>query len=432
MPMSEMVSLATIVLLVGLNALLAAGESALKNSHRSRLRQLEAEDVAFVGLARRLMENSSRLILSMRTGRGLLRLLTVGLALNDYVSRASQAGPVSPLGVVSVLVIVWFSVSILVFFAESLVLRGPELWGARLAVLVSTSITLVSPIVWVMMGLANRVVGPFGDRRYQLVTEEQIMTLVDAGQEGGAIEKEEKDMIFSIFQLDDTLAREVMVPRIDILAFEDTISLEEATDTLLKTGLSRAPVYTDSIDNVIGLVYVKDLLRAWRQGELDTPISEILRDPYFVPEAKKADELLTEMQARRVQMAIVVDEYGGTAGLVTFEDIVEEIVGEVQDEYDIGEEMPYLKVNEREFIFRGGIDLDDVNAITDADLPKETSETLGGFIYGELGRVPVPGDVVEAGGMRLVVEQVIGRRIRNVRAQILAPAPEGPEENNRG
>lgn len=432
MPMSEIINLSIIGVLVALNALLAAGESALQNSHRSRLRQLEVDDVAFVGLARRLMENSSRLILSMRTGRGLLRLLTIGLALSDYVSRAAAMGAISPVGVLSVLVIIWFSVSIVVFLAESLVLRAPEMWGARLAILISATITLVSPIVWVMMGLANRVVGPFGDRRYQLVTEEQIMTLVDAGQEGGAIEKEEKDMIFSIFQLDDTLAREVMVPRIDILAFEDTISIVEATDTLLKTGLSRAPVYTDSIDNVVGLVYVKDLLRAWREGQLDTPISEVVRDPYFVPEAKKVDELLTEMQARRVQMAIVVDEYGGTAGLVTFEDIVEEIVGEVQDEYDIGEEMPYLQVNEAEFIFRGGIDLDDVNAITHADLPKETSETLGGFIYGELGRVPGPGDVVEAGGMRMIVEQVIGRRIRKVRAQILEPAPEGSDENARG
>lgn len=432
MPMSEIINLSIIGVLVALNALLAAGESALQNSHRSRLRQLEVDDVAFVGLARRLMENSSRLILSMRTGRGLLRLLTIGLALSDYVSRAAAMGAISPVGVLSVLVIIWFSVSIVVFLAESLVLRAPEMWGARLAILISATITLVSPIVWVMMGLANRVVGPFGDRRYQLVTEEQIMTLVDAGQEGGAIEKEEKDMIFSIFQLDDTLAREVMVPRIDILAFEDTISIVEATDTLLKTGLSRAPVYTDSIDNVVGLVYVKDLLRAWREGQLDTPISEVVRDPYFVPEAKKVDELLTEMQARRVQMAIVVDEYGGTAGLVTFEDIVEEIVGEVQDEYDIGEEMPYLQVNEAEFIFRGGIDLDDVNAITHADLPKETSETLGGFIYGELGRVPGPGDVVETGGMRMIVEQVIGRRIRKVRAQILEPAPEGSDENARG
>jgi CBS domain containing-hemolysin-like protein len=275
-----------------------------------------------------------------------------------------------------------------------------------------------------MMRLANRIGGPLGDRMYQLVTEEQIMTLVDAGQEGGAIEKEEKDMIFSIFQLDDTLAREVMVPRIDILAFEDATSLVEATDKLLEAGFSRAPVYTGSIDNVIGLVYIKDLLGAWRRGEMEIPITEILRDPYFVPEAKKVDELLTEMQARRVQMAVVVDEYGGTAGLATFEDIVEEIVGEVQDEYDIGEEMPYLEVNASEFLFSGGIDLDDVNEIVNADLPKETSETLGGFIYGELGRVPATGDVIEAGGMRMVVEQVIGRRIRKVRAELLDPPKE--------
>lgn len=430
--MNDLIPLLSIALLVILNALLAAGGNALKNSHRSRLAQLEAEGVPFVSLARRLMQNSSRLILSLRAGRSLLRLLTLGFGLATYTI-GFPSGQFPPLGgVLGVLVAIWFSVSTAVFFAETLALRAPEAWAARFAILVYTVMLTVSPVVWLMTRLANRIGGPLGDRIYQLVTEEQIMTMVDAGQEGGAIEKEEKDMIFSIFQLDDTLAREVMVPRIDILAFEDSISLVEATDKLLEAGFSRAPVYTESIDNVIGLVYIKDLLGAWRRGETELPITKILRDPYFVPEAKKVDELLTEMQARRVQMAVVVDEYGGTAGLATFEDIVEEIVGEVQDEYDIGEEMPYLKVNASEFIFRGGIDLDDVNIIVDADLPKGTSETLGGFIYGELGRVPAAGDVIEAGGVKMVVEQVIGRRIRKVRAKLLESPMERVEQQENG
>jgi len=249
------------------------------------------------------------------------------------------------------------------------------------------------------------------------VTEEEIMTLVDAGEEEGVIEEEEKAMIYSIFQLDNTLAREVMVPRIDILAFERSTTLAQATDELLRTGYSRAPVYVGSIDHVIGLVYIKDLLAAWRVGETDRVVADLLREAYFVPEAKKLDDLLAEMQARRVHMAIVVDEYGGTAGLVTIEDIVEEIVGEILDEYDYAEEMRYEEVSKGEFVFSGGIDLDDVNKIAGASLPKETSETLGGFIYSQLGKVPVPGETVEAGGLQLVVEQVAGRRIRKVRAR---------------
>ena len=256
------------------------------------------------------------------------------------------------------------------------------------------------------------------------------MTLVDAGQEEGVIEQEEKAMIYSIFQLDNTLAREVMVPRIDIIAFEEHTTLQEATETLLQTGHSRAPVFSESIDNVIGLVYIKDLLAAWSDGGLDQRVSDIMREAYFVPEAKKVDDLLTEMQATRMHIAIVVDEYGGTAGVVTIEDIVEEIVGEILDEYDFAEELPYEQLESGEFIFSGGIDIDDVNQITGAQIPKDTSETLGGYIYGRLGKVPVPGETVEIGGLRLSVEQVVGRRIRKIRARLIPVEPRETKVND--
>jgi homotetrameric cytidine deaminase len=208
-----------------------------------------------------------------------------------------------------------------------------------------------------------------------------------------------------------------MVPRIDLLAFEDSTTLEDATEILLQTGHSRAPVYSGTIDNIVGLVYIKDLLAAWREGDLKRAVSALSREPYFVPEAKKADDLLAEMQAKRVHMAVVVDEYGGTAGLVTIEDIVEEIVGEIRDEYAFAEELAYEQVQEGVFIFSGGIDLDDVNQIADAHIPKETSETLGGFIYSELGKVPSLGESVDAGGLHFVVEEVSGRTRMAIQAE---------------
>jgi CBS domain containing-hemolysin-like protein len=198
---------------------------------------------------------------------------------------------------------------------------------------------------------------------------------------------------------------------------------------MLKTGYSRAPIFRESIDNVIGLIYVKDLLEAWSAGNYQHPIGEIKREAFFVPEAKKVDDLLEEMQDSRFHLAIVVDEYGGTAGLVTIEDIVEEIVGEIRDEYDFAEEASYQQVEDGEYIFSGGIDLDDVNKITDADLPTDAGETLGGFIYSELGRVPSPGDRLESGGLELVVDQVVRRRIRRVRARRIASASDGRGTN---
>jgi putative hemolysin len=224
--------------------------------------------------------------------------------------------------------------------------------------------------------------------------------------------------------------REVMIPRIDMLAFDSSVTLNEATEDFLRTGYSRAPVYSGSIDNIIGLLYVKDLLEAWQSGEEERSVAHLCREPYFVPEAKKVDDLLTEMQTKRVHMAVVVDEYGGTAGLVTIEDVVEEIVGEIRDEYDHAEELPYQLVQEGEYLFSGRIDLDDVNQIASSNLPKDTSETLGGFIYSHLGKVPIPGEAVDAGGLHLIVEEVSGRRIRKVRAQRIEPPP--TEEDNHG
>ena len=207
-----------------------------------------------------------------------------------------------------------------------------------------------------------------------------------------------------------------MVPRIDMLALDVITPLPEAVDALLNSGHSRVPVFEDSVDNTLGLLYAKDLLRVWREGGELVSMRDLLRRAYFVPEAKKVDELLTEMQIQRVHMAVVVDEYGGVAGLVTLEDIVEEILGEIQDEYDEGEEAPYQQLDGGEFLFLGRIDLDDFNDVMTSELPGDEADTLGGFIYSRLGRVPTVGDKVQADNLLLVVEQVSARRIRKVRA----------------
>jgi CBS domain containing-hemolysin-like protein len=177
------------------------------------------------------------------------------------------------------------------------------------------------------------------------------------------------------------------------------------------------PVYEDTIDNIIGLLYAKDMLRSKLGDDGSIPIRKLLRPAYFVPEAKKVDELLSEMQSRRVHMAIVIDEYGGMAGLVTLEDIVEEIFGEIRDEYDQGEELLYQQVGPDEYIFQGRIDLEDFNDIVGTHLTREVADTLGGFIYGEIGRVPVGGESVEVEGWILTVETVSARRIRKVRVR---------------
>ena len=409
--------------------LLAAVRSAFINSRLSQLKLYDEEDMPRAGLAVRVLSEAHRLILSMRLALTFSRILVLGMALITFLPVRIESSLSGIAIVAAILAGCGLITGLLEFLAESIVLRSPEKWAVRLAPLAATMVFLFAPVGWLLLHLGNWSSNRGGDRLFPLITEEEIMTMVDAGEEEGVIEEEEKAMIYSIFQLDNTLAREVMVPRIDIVAFTEDTSLREATEILLSTGHSRAPVFDGSIDNIVGLIYIKDLLASWQLGELDKTISDLLRDPYFVPEAKVLDDLLAEMQAKRVHIAIVVDEYGGTAGLVTIEDIVEEIVGEIVDEYDFAEETAYEQVDEGVFTFNGGIDIDDVNLITDAHVPKETSETLGGLIYSELGKVPVVGEIVDVGGLHLVVEKVVGRRIRKIRATVINNGEAEPEEN---
>jgi len=269
-----------------------------------------------------------------------------------------------------------------------------------------------------MVKIFNLIVHPLGgDERdsLTLITEEEIKTIVDAGEEGGVLEEDEKEMIYSIFEFGDTLVREVMVPRIDVIAVEAATPIREALDVIIQAGHSRVPVYQDTIDNIIGLLYAKDLLAYLRDGRTGVRLQDVVRQTYFIPEAKKVDELLEELQKQRTHMAVVVDEYGGIAGLVTIEDILEEIVGEIQDEYDAVEDPLVEAINPDEYIMNARINLDDVSHLLNVTLPAESGDTLGGFIYSQLGKVPAAGEKLQFGDLRLEVLSVSGRRIGKVR-----------------
>ena len=270
-----------------------------------------------------------------------------------------------------------------------------------------------SPFIYILLKISMALSSIFSSGEHvNMVTEEEIMTLIDAGHTGGTIEEDEKEMIYSVLQLDQTHVSEVMVPRIDVVAIDTTTSLEKSADLFVSSGYSRIPVYEDTIDSVKGLLYAKDLLA--NRSETTT-IIDLMRSAYFVPESKRADELLKEMKTQNVHVAIVVDEYGGTAGLVTIEDIIEEIIGDIRDEYDIHEEAEYEQLGPDEFSVDASMDLDDFNALLECDLPTDDADTVGGFIYSHFGRVPVVDDVVEVDGLTIRIRKVEGRRIRKLR-----------------
>jgi magnesium and cobalt exporter, CNNM family len=271
----------------------------------------------------------------------------------------------------------------------------------------------------VLIGIANWILPGKGLKQGPFFAEEEIRSMAEVGHEEGAIEEEEKEMIHSIFEFGDTVVREVMVPRPDMVAVEVGTKLSKVLTMMLEQGISRMPVYDGSIDNVVGLVYAKDVMRALhgsgrRNGRKREPtLKEILRPAIFVPESKKIAELLREMQQRKTHMAIVVDEYGDVAGLVTIEDLLEEIVGEIADEYD--REEPLVEpVDERTMRVNGRLPIDELSELVGIEFPDEEWDTVGGLISGVLGRVPVRGDEVTVKGVMFKVEKVQGRRIAKV------------------
>lgn len=244
------------------------------------------------------------------------------------------------------------------------------------------------------------------------------------------IEESEKEMITSILEMDETVAREVMVPRMDMVTLEADISFAEALDVIIDAGHSRVPVYDDYVDQIIGVLYAKDMLRCFQQQKTDMPLRALLRPAYFVPLTKNVKNLLAEMRKHRVHIAIVVDEYGGTAGLVTIEDILEEIVGEIQDEYDAAEEVLVQRVGEDSFLLSARLDLYSLAKLLDVDIEDEDSDTVGGLVLGLLGHVPEAGESVEHLGWRFTVIEVEGRRIEQVRVEPVVP-PEEPHESEQ-
>ena len=289
-------------------------------------------------------------------------------------------------------------------------------WALRLAALAFSLIHLFRPVTW----LFRPVFRVPGHQQALALSQETFMALLEATGYP-RLASPLLRMVYAVLRLSQTLVREIMVPRIDMVVLDVHTPLREALRIFITTGFSRLPVYEGRVDNIIGVLYSKDLLERCLKGDWDrVAVRDLVREPYFVPEAKRVDELLQEMQARRIHMAIVVDEYGGVAGLVTLEDIVEEIVGEILDEYD-RPMTPYRRISEHEYIFNGRIDIDDFNDIMGTRLDRSVADTLGGFIFTRLGRIPEEGEQVREGSLVMTVEKVEGRRIRQVRVRKESP-----------
>jgi CBS domain containing-hemolysin-like protein len=262
----------------------------------------------------------------------------------------------------------------------------------------------------------------FGVEEHVATTEEDMRALVDVVEETAALEEDEREMITSIFELSDRDVREIMVPRVDIVALPTSMAVNEAVDVLVSSGHSRVPVYEGDLDHVAGMVHLRDLAQALRAGRGGASVSQFLRAVHVVPETKKIDELLREFQSQRIQMAVVADEYGGTAGVVTIEDMLEEIVGEIRDEYDVEEEEPIQRLSRTEALMDARVSIHDAAEVLPIEVGDGDFDTIGGLVYQRLDKVPAVGDVVQLEHCTIKVVATKGRRVQRVLVTI---APRG-------
>lgn len=424
---SDIALLVVVVLLIVATGFLAMSETAITRMSKVKALSLEEEGKARAGTLLRLVERTE----------SILPVVLFALEVCTLVA-ATLVGIVAAhvFGAIGVVIATAFEIVVIFVVAE----LAPKTWAvqhteraALVAAPVVRALVAFAPLRWVTMGLirlANLLTPGKGIAQGPYTSDEMIRAVADEAAAEDVIEHQERTLIHSIIDFGDTVVRDVMVPRPDMVAVESHARIRDVVDIAIAAGYSRIPAYGQGIDDIVGIVFVKDLLRAEREDRSEDQVSTIIQEAQFTPESKRVSELMAEMQVSKHHMAIVVDEYGGTGGLVTLEDVIEELVGEISDEYD-DDEADVEVLGDGTVVVNARMPIDEVNELLDSDgLPEGDWDTVGGLIYTELGHVPTEGEEVTVDNHLLVAENVQARRIGRVRILRLVPA-EAPEEQHR-
>ena len=399
-----------IVLLIAVSGWFAMAETGITRISRSKAQALADQGRRGADTLRAVVENLERDLNALFLA--VLILQTVQASLTGVVA-------IQVFGGWGVVVGTFVNVVIVFVVGEA----GPKTWALqhpeRAALLAAPSVRLVGRllrfIARALISITNVILPGKGLKQGPFVTEEEIIALAGEAAEGGGIDESERDLIESIIDFGDTVAREIMVPRTDMVAMQAEDLITDMVEVAILNGLSRFPAYGENVDDVVGVVYAKDLMRAERDGRGQDPVSALMREVLFVPETKLVSHLLREMQSRSTHIAVVIDEYGGTAGLVTMEDLLEELVGEIVDEFDPIARSVEVDADGSIVVHDPSINVDDLNDAHDLHLPEGDWDSLGGLVFSILGRVPEVGDQVRVDGSELLVEAMDGRRIARVR-----------------
>ena len=410
MDSSDYIQLLILILLIGLSAFFSSAETALTTVNKIRIRNLaEAGDKSAVTLTK-VLEDQGKMLSAILVGNNVVNLtassMSTTLAMNIWSNKAVGVAT----GVLTLVILVFGEIS-----PKTISTLYSEKISLKYAKFIYLFMTVMTPVIYAVNVLSSgflRLVHVDPNRKQEAITEDELRTIVEVSHEEGVIESEEKKIINNVFDFGDSVAKDIMVPRIDMAMVEVDATYDELIDIFREEKYTRMPVYEETTDNVIGIINMKDVLLIDRNEEFH--ICDLLREPLYTYEYKNTAELMVEMRQTSNNMIIVLDEYGATAGMITLEDLLEEIVGEIRDEYDEDEEQELVKVGPGEYVVEGSMKLDDLNDQLELELESEDYDSIGGLIIGQLDRLPEEGESVVCDGIRLVVDRLDKNRIDRV------------------
>ena len=403
-----------IILLIG-SGFFSASETALMSLSKIKMRHMEEDGVKGAKLVSTLIEDSNRLLTSILIGNNIVNIAATSITTSLFTAMLGAQGVAIATGLMTVLVLIFGEIT-----PKTISANNPEKASLVVAKPIKFFVTILTPIVWIfniitkvifkLFGVDDKGVKPF-------ITEEELKTMVNVSHEEGLLEMEEREIINNVFEFGDMQAKEAMVQRLDIVAIDMEDSYEEIIDLFKTEKLSRMPVYEETIDDIIGILNIKDIIFLSDEEIENFDIKKYMREAFFTYEFKKITQLLEEMKIDKSQMAIVVDEYGGTAGLITIEDLVEVIVGDIEDEYD-EEEDEIQVISPNEFLVDGSTKISDVNEILNIELESEEFDSIGGYIIGYIRHIPEENEIIEMDNIKFNIESVDKNRIKKIRIML--------------
>ncbi len=412
MASTEILQIVLLVFLLMASAFFSASETSLMSLSKIRIRYMEEEGVKGAKLVASLIEKSGDLLSSILVGNNLVNIAATSVSTSLFLSIYGSKGVAIATAVMTVLVLIFGEIT-----PKTIAANSPE----KLALIVAKPINLImkiaKPAVWVfnlLTGIIFKILGIDNNGAKPFITEEELKTMVNVSHEEGVLEMEEREIINNVFQFGDMQAKEAMIQRLDMVAVSIEDTYDEIIELFKTEKLSRLPVYKESIDDIVGILNIKDIIFLSDEEINKFDIKDYVREAFFTYEFKKITQLLEEMKKEKSQMAIVVDEYGGTAGLLTIEDLVEVIVGDIDDEYD-EEEEEIVKVSENEYVVEGSTKISDVNEILGINFESEEFDSIGGFIIGYLKRIPEEHELIEVENVKFNVESIDKNRINKIR-----------------